>query len=66
MLGLIYRHPHSNSIDDFIDELASCLEDLSNHKQVYYILGDINIYLFWQLFLSLDYAENPTVMLLSL
>ena len=43
VVGVIYRHPSYSDVDNFIEDLAACLADLNNHKQTFYLLGDINI-----------------------
>ena len=43
ILGVVYRHPSAAHVDAFIDNLSTCLTDLSKSKSNYYILGDINI-----------------------
>jgi len=42
-IGIIYRHPHSTSIDDFIEYFSHYLSELNSSKQTYFILGDINV-----------------------
>ena len=41
--SLIYRHPESSTAQDFINDLAQCLDSMNKSGEIYYILGDINI-----------------------
>jgi len=42
-VGVVYRHPFTTIANSFIENLSDCLTDLNNHKNIFYILGDINI-----------------------
>ena len=42
-VGIIYRHPNSSTLINFIDELSLCLETLNTKNTTFYLLGDINI-----------------------
>ena len=43
VIGCIYRHPHANNLNDFIDYLKDCLISLNNENKNVYIAGDFNI-----------------------
>ena len=42
ILGVIYRHPKQN-LNDFIQEISKCLENLNKRNKTYYICGDIKV-----------------------
>jgi len=41
-VGVVYRHPSTTTANCFIENLSDCLADLNNHKNIFYILGDIH------------------------
>ena len=42
-LGVIYRHPKSSTAQDFIIDLAQCLNSMNKSGEIYNMFGDINI-----------------------
>lgn len=42
IVGVIYRHPHSNIVE-FQEKICKILDDFNTNNKVYYICGDINI-----------------------
>ena len=42
ILGVIYRHPKQN-LNDFIQKISKCLDNLNKRNTTYYICGDINV-----------------------
>ena len=42
-VGTVYRHPDHFTVNNFLDRFSDCLNDLSNSKKTYYILGDFDI-----------------------
>ena len=42
ILGVIYRHPKQN-LNDFIQKISKCLDNLNKRNKTYYICGDINV-----------------------
>ena len=43
VIGSIYRHPHSNNLDEFHKYISKCLTILSKQNKDVYIAGDFNI-----------------------
>ena len=42
-MGVIYRHPSSNDVEAFIEDLSICLKELNNSNSNFYIVSDLNI-----------------------
>ena len=42
-MGVIYRHPSSNDVKAFIEDLSICLKELNNSNSNFYIVSDLNI-----------------------
>ena len=42
ILGVIYRHPKQN-LNDFIQKISKCLDNLNKRNKTYYICGDVNV-----------------------
>ena len=43
IVSVIYRHPSLTEINKFLNDLSSCLFELSNCNKSFYLLGDVNI-----------------------
>ena len=43
IVGVIYRHPSLTKINKFLNDLSSCLFELSSCNKSFYLLGDVNI-----------------------
>ena len=41
-MRVIYRHPKQN-LNDFIQEISKCLDNLNKRNKTYYTCGDINV-----------------------
>ena len=42
-LGVVYRHPRTQTAEQFLDDFSKCLDSLNKDSECYYILGDFNI-----------------------
>ena len=42
-IGIVYRHPDASKVDNFIEELLTCITELCSSNETFFILGDINI-----------------------
>ena len=42
-LGVVYRHPRTQTADQFSEDFSKCLDSLNKDSEYYYILGDFNI-----------------------
>ena len=42
LIGSIYRHPTEDS-NKFLNDFSDCMEKLADEKELFYIIGDINI-----------------------
>ena len=42
-LGIVYRHPRTQTALQFLEDFSKCLDSLNKDSEYYYILGDINI-----------------------
>ena len=42
-LGVVYRHPRTQTADQFLKDFFKCLDCLNKHSKYYYIWGDFNI-----------------------
>ena len=62
-VGTIYRHPDYSTVNNFLDRFSDCLNDLSNSKKTYYILGDFNINI--QKFNRTNAAQNYINLIVS-
>ena len=45
LLGVVYRHSHMQTAEQFLDDFLKCLDSLNKDSKYYYILGDFSIYL---------------------
>ena len=64
-LGVIYRHLKLSTAQDFINDLAQCLEFVNKSREIYYLLGDINIDINPSSKNLFFFAKDYTTMLLS-
>ena len=42
-LGVVYKHPRTQTAEQFLDDFSKCLDSLNKDSEYYYILGDFNI-----------------------
>ena len=42
-LGVVYRHPRTQTAEQFLDDFSKCFDSLNRDFQYYYSLGDLNI-----------------------
>ena len=42
-LGVVYRHPRTQTADQFLEDFSKCLDSLYKDFEYYNILGDFNI-----------------------
>ena len=42
-IGIVYRHPDASKVDNFIEDLSTCITELCSSNETFFILGDINI-----------------------
>ena len=42
-LGVVYRHPRTQTAEQFLDDFSKCLDSLNKDSEYYYSLGDFNI-----------------------
>ena len=54
IVGCLYRHPHYNNTESFLDYVGNCLMQLNKENKEVYITGDFNLDL-------LRYETNPKI-----
>ena len=42
-IGIVYRHPDASKLDNFIEDLSTCITELCSSNETFFILGDISI-----------------------
>ena len=42
-IGIVYRHPDASKVDNFIEDLSTCITELCSSNETFFVLGDINI-----------------------
>ena len=54
-LGVVYRHPRTQTADQFLEDFSKCLDFQNKDSEYYYILGDFNI--------TLEIEKNITLLI---
>ena len=54
-LGVVYRHPHTQTADQFLEDFSKCLDFQNKDSEYYHILGDFNI--------TLEIEKNITLLM---
>ena len=42
-IGILFRHPDASKVDNFIEDLLTCITEICSSNETFFILGDINI-----------------------
>ena len=58
IIGVIYRPPHINILDNFFENIQRILHNISSENETSYIMGDFNINLLSNTDLSINFIKK--------